>query len=77
MLLQINTFCFQQKELGHKGGQRYVNGACIVSYILKLMNDTSQDKVTLSSEEIKHVALSIVKLCLAGGICQAGVSRKF
>jgi len=31
---------------------------------------TSQDEATLSSEEIKPVALSIVELCSAEGISQ-------
>jgi len=34
------------------------------------------DEATLSSEEIKPIALSIVELCLAEGISQS-VSRKF
>jgi len=31
-------------------------------------NGTSQDEAMLSSEEIKPIALSIVKLCMAEGI---------
>ena len=30
-----------------------------------------QDEVTSNSEEIKHIALSIVEICLAGGISQS------
>ena len=39
-----------------------------VLYALPLAKRQSQDEVTLNSEEIKPVALSIVKLCLPGGI---------
>ena len=30
MLLGINPLRCQQREVGHKGGQRYVHDACIV-----------------------------------------------
>ena len=35
---------------------------------LKLLQMANWDKVTLNSEEIKPVALVIIKLCLSGGI---------
>jgi len=59
LLLQINTLCCHQKELEHKGAQRY-KGKCIVRTA-----GTSWDEATSSSaEEITSIALSIVELCL-------------
>ena len=43
----------------------------LTMWLLWLAKGTSRDKVTLSSEEIKPVALSIVEACLAEGISQS------
>ena len=39
-----------------------------VLYILRWQNATSWDEATPNSKEIKPIALSIVELCLGGGI---------
>ena len=39
-----------------------------VLYVLRLVKRHVSRQVTLNGKEIKPIALSIVKLCLAGGI---------
>jgi len=42
--------------------------------LLQLANGTSLDEVTLSTEEIKPIAIGIIELCLSEGISK-GVSE--
>jgi len=56
-----------------RAGTKEDKGSTMVltMWLLWLAKGTSRDKVTLSSEEIKPVALSIVEACLAEGISQS------
>jgi len=59
----------------HKGGHWSVHEECIIMYC-SMPKGTSQAEVMSNSEEIKPLALAVIKLCLSEGISQS-VSRKF
>ena len=61
------TPCIVRKKLEHKGGRRQLHDAYIVHTAVGTEKAHLRMKATSNSEEIKPVALSIVKLCLAGG----------
>jgi len=61
--LQMNTLCYQQKELEDKG-----KSIICVLYMLQFVKGTSQDEVKSSSEKIKFIALYIVELRMTESI---------
>ena len=69
VLSQIDTYCFQLKELKHKGGQK-INLCCIHCSYHSWQKGESQDKAMSNSKEIKTVTTSIVELRFAEGISE-------
>ena len=61
----------QQKEMGHKGGQRLVHDACTVRTAVCQMAclETKQHQTV---KKIKPIALAVIELHLPESISQAG-----
>jgi len=66
-VLQIITYAVREKGVEHKGEQRGSFGRTMMQALelLRLAIVMSPGKVTLNSEEIDPVAVTIIKLCLS------------
>ena len=69
---QIDTFCCQQRWMGHKGGHWWMH--CTYCGVPK---GTCPAEAMSNSEKIKPIALAIIKVHLSEGISQFNFFLKF